>query len=130
MFYLYFLMGWLVGGLVCSYSLLQILIILFFGIPITLKLNRQGLLKKHNKILKNYLFSLLILLLIFFGILYIVYNLFNVAMSGFIFGVLWALFLGLGKIGKNVNNTTDYLQLNQGQFNVDMKKISKAIYIG
>jgi len=127
--YFLFFVGWIIGIFITSFTLIPILIIIFFGFPVTKKLNNHGLLKKGNKIIRNYLFSLLILSTILLITLYILYSFFiGMVFAGFVWGGIMVIIFGAGKIGKNPNNITDYLQVNRNQFTADMEEITSAIY--
>lgn len=113
---LYFFIGWMVGIFVISFTLIQALIIIFFGIPTTITFNKSGRLKKNNGILKRYFISLLVLLFLFGLINLIVFSFSSALAWGYIFGGGMAMLLGLGKIGLNQDTMEDYVQSNKQYF--------------
>lgn len=114
------------GLLVSSFTLIQILIILFFGIPTTIRLRRANAIGNNN-IIKSDVISLIILLSLFLFVFYISIIFSEVFFAGFIFGILWILLFGIGQIGKNSNNVSDYIQANARYFNIEKEEIAKII---
>ena len=110
---LYFFIGWIVGLFVVGFTLIQVLIILFFSFPITNKLEKAGLLNPNHHIRRNDLISLVILSGIFWGVWMLISTVFPAIESGFLFGGAIVLFMGLGKCGMNANNLSDYIQSNK-----------------
>ena len=127
MYLVYSMIGWIIGLFVVSYTIIQILIILFFGFPITRKLEKTDLLNKNNAITKRYIYSLLLLSLIFIAISYGIYVFIPQILGGYIFGGIMIMVLGIGKIGKNMNNISDYLNSNRKYLKTDDEVIIEAI---
>ncbi len=123
MYYLYFFIGWFIGLFVSSFTLIQVLIVLFFGLPVTRELGSQGMIIKDNGIVKRYMISLTILPLVFMVVSYFVYVIIPQLFSGFIFGGVMTLFFGLGKVGKNSSNVSDYVEANEKYFNTEKDDI-------
>ena len=113
MYFVYLLMGWLIGLAITSFTLVPIMIIFFFGIPTTRRLTKDGTLQVGNPIIKNYFISVLILGLIFAGAWWVISNFFPSLLVGFWIGAVISVFLGLGKSGANDNNLSDYLETNK-----------------
>lgn len=116
--------GFILGLIICSFSLLQVLICIFFGIPITIKLTREGVLVRPNPIVKRYFLSIFILLTIFVTMttLFYLYSpefIFN----GYVVGVVITLILAIGKFGKNQNNIDDFIETNSRYFNKNRQDI-------
>lgn len=108
-----FIVGWLAGLIVASFTLVQSGIIIFFGIPTTRKLTSEGVLKKDNPINKRHLISLAILLTLFAGIICAIYFWLPGAFVGFLVGTGLVLLFSLGKLGANNNNVSDYMETNR-----------------
>ena len=108
------------GLFVTSFTVIQVLIIFFFGIPYTIKLDRSGFLKKGGKgeIVRGYTYSALLLLCVFTLVTYVVYRFSKpyVAVS-YGAGAIFSLFLSIGKVGFNKNNESDYLSTNRNFLN-------------
>ena len=83
------------------------MIILFFGIPHSLKLNRLGRLKSLAP-LRMQIISLVILTSIFSILYWLVYNYFHRFILEFDIGIGMALLKSLGKVGANSNNLSDF----------------------
>ena len=104
---------WLIGLVITSFTLVPILIILFFGIPATKKLEKIKMLEENNNIVKRYLISLIILLMVFLIIIIITFLFFKSGFIGFLVGVGMTFLFSLGKLGKNQNNIGDYMDKHQ-----------------
>jgi hypothetical protein len=116
---LYFVIGWLAGLSVGSFTLVQMLIILFFGFPVTRKLQKAGLLSDNNNIQRNNVISLIILSGIFISAWFVISYIFPGVKIGFIFGGGMALLMSIGKCGMNANNLSDYIQSNKEFLKID-----------
>ena len=106
------------GVFITSFTILSILIIIFFGIPHTITLERLGGLNKGNNIIRNYTISMLLLSTIFIVITYLVYRFSNASFIGYGIGIAVTLFVGRGKVGANQNNLSDYMSTNQRHFKI------------
>lgn len=127
MWIIYFFVFYFIGAFLSSFTIIQILIILFFGMPITRKLERLGLLDENNKIIKRYFLTILILSLFWGMIAYVLYYFFPNYFAGFLVGLGTVLLFGLGKTGRNPNNISDYLLTNKRHFKVLDEEILDAI---
>lgn len=114
--FIFLFIGWLAGVFIGSFTLVQILIIINFGIPITRKFTKEGQLKDENHIIRNYIISTFILGCIFLGAWLVISNFFPSLLVGFWIGAAFSVFLGLGKSGKNSNNISDYIETNKSSF--------------
>lgn len=116
------------GGLfISSFTIIPILIIFVFGIPITRKLEKLDLVSNNNGIIRNYFISVAVLSLIFLGTFYAIDKFFPSLLIGFYIGLVMTLVLGLGKVGANSNNITDYIQTNQKHFKSTSEEVLEAI---
>ena len=104
---IYFIIFWTAGIIVGAFTITQILIILFFGIPHSLKLNSIGMLKSLAP-LRMQLISLIISSSIFIFVYWLVYNYFHRFILPFNIGIGMALLKSLGKVGANDNNVSDF----------------------
>jgi hypothetical protein len=118
-----------IGYFVSLFTLLQVLIILFFGIPTTRKVEKLGLLKHDNKIIKNYYISVLVISLIYIVIALIVRSFFTNNFTAFIAGIIPTLIMGLGKIGKNKQNISDFVDTNKDKFSEHPGKVIESILL-
>jgi hypothetical protein len=116
------LIFYFIGLFVTSFTVIQSLIIIFFGIPITNKLNEEGVLRKNNNIIKGYLISLLIFFSVFVVVtLGIVLFAPQYSIMGYFVGVGSTLLFGLGQIGGNKNNISDYYEVNKRHFKTEVE---------
>lgn len=111
-----FAIGWVIGLVTASFTLVSVGIILFFGIPQTKKLTASGILQKDSPIQKHYYISLLLLTAIYAGALAGVYFWSSYVLTGFIVATGMSLLFSLGKLGANPNNISDYMETNKRYF--------------
>lgn len=104
---IYFTISWAAGIILCASTVTQILIILFFGIPHSLKLHRLGRLKSIAP-LRMQIISLIVLASIFSILYWLVYNYFYRFILAFDIGIGMAFLKSLGKFGANENNLSDF----------------------
>jgi hypothetical protein len=116
-----------VGLMVSSFTIIPILIILAFGIPTTNKLEKHGLLNKKNGIKRGYMLNLIIFPLIFLGVWWVITNFFPVGTIGFYIGTGASLLFGLGQIGTNKNNVSDYFETNKRHFTASQEEVLQAV---
>lgn len=115
-------------GFVASlFTLLQALIILFFGLPTTKLIERQGYLKKDNGIVRNYYLSLFVMVLLYLGITFLIGVFFSNNLMNFVYGIIPTILLGLGKIGRNKDNISDFVESYKEKFTVHPGKIIETI---
>jgi len=113
MIWLLIFIGFFVGLFVSSFGLLQALICIFFGIPTAKRLTRQGVFVNPNPIARKYVLSASILSFIFVGISFAVYSFAPEAIfTGYVAGAVVTVIFGLGQIGGNKNNVSDFLETN------------------
>lgn len=109
MVYVYFCVAWIVGGLIFAFTIVPVLIIIFFSIPYTISLNKSGKMNTYAPIFQN-LVSLIFLGLIYFIVLWLISRYLSTSWFwGFLFGSGIALLFSLGKLGKNSSNLSDYM---------------------
>ena len=111
--YIYFFIGLLVSVAITSFTLIQIGIIIFFGIPITKKFKKQKIIKQNAPIIKGYFVTISILLLFYIGSLLLAGWLNSAIFWGFLCGSLIIGFFAIGAMGNNEANMSDYLTLNE-----------------
>lgn len=116
--YLLFCLFWIIGLAITSFTLLPILIIFVFGIPITKKLERVKLIKPNNGIVKKYFISVVILITIFIVCYQLIKNFIPNELSAFIIGGVLSIIFSIGKIGNNRDNLKDYIETNKRSFMV------------
>lgn len=113
MYFVIFAISWMAGGFIFAFTVVPILIIIFFSIPMSISLNKQGKLKSLTPI-RNNIISVMILGLIFSIIIWLTKKyLPNSVLYGFLFGCATALLFSLGKLGSNTDNKSDYLETNK-----------------
>jgi len=105
---------WFVGLIVGAFTLVQISICLFFALPTAWKMTREGFLVSPNPLTRRYLISIVVLLVIFGFISVLVYffgpgN----AIGAYIGGIVISLLIGIGKVGANKTNTSEFLETNK-----------------
>ena len=118
MSYLLFCFFWMIGLVVTSFTLLPILIIFVFGIPITKKLERVKLIKPNNGIVKKYFISVVMLIAIFIICYQLIKSFIPNELSAFIIGGVLSIIFSIGKIGNNRDNLKDYIETNKRSFTV------------
>ncbi|MDO8657602.1 MAG: hypothetical protein Q7K55_02580 [Candidatus Levybacteria bacterium] len=125
--FIIFLISFFVGLMVASFTLLQVFIILFFGIPTAKSVEKLGYLKENNNIVRNYCVSLIIISSIYFGIYLLVHNFFPNTVTGFLAGTVATFVFGLGKVGRNKANISDFVETNKDRFTEHPGKVIEAI---
>ena len=118
MLFIWFCVTWMVGIFAGAMFVIQPLIVLFFGIPFTLRLRRLGVLRGSGP-LARYCVSFVLLSLVFAGVTWGVYALLPRAVAGYWVGVAITTLLGLGKCGANPSNIENYLQSNASHLDAD-----------
>ena len=110
--FLLFCLAWMIGIFVTAFGPIQILIILFFGIPMTLKLHQRKALISLKPLLHS-LISIVLLSTLSLGAYVLTKTFLAEQMAGFYIGMGIAIFLGLGQLGGNNNNLSDYFTVNK-----------------
>lgn len=123
-----FLVLWATSMFISPFTILSVLIILRFGIPVTKKLNKLNLLKKNNTIIRNYWLSLFFLSLVFLGIHYLLSKIFGLTYSFCILVGLSMILPAIGKIGVNNENVDDYVRVNKEDFVKPESEIISSIF--
>jgi hypothetical protein len=118
----------LVGLAITSFTLIPVLIILFFGIPLTNKLEKKGLLKKSNGIKRGYMFNIIVFPIIYIVIFWAISRFFPYGTVGFLAGTILALFFGIGQLGTNKNNVSDYFEVNKRHFTAEPEEVLIAAF--
>ena len=103
--------AWLIGLVVGSLFVIQPLIILFFGIPFTIKLKRLGAIAGNGPI-PMYLGSLIVMPILFFLITWGVSSWLPKQMVAYWVGVGFTVLMGLGKCGATPTNVGEYIETN------------------
>lgn len=124
--FIWLLIFFFVGLMVSSFTIIPVLIILFFGIPLTNKLEKRGLLGK-NGIKKGYMLNLIIFPLIYLGVWWTITNFFPAGTIGFYVGTGASLLFGLGQTGTNKNNVSDYFETNKRHFTASQEEVLHAV---
>lgn len=120
----------IVGFLVGSFTLLQPLIIILFGLPTTIKLNKKGLLVENNNVIRTHVLGIVILLAVFIGVATIIYFVFADNFTLFIAGAFVAITMTIFKpssLGANDNNIADYIDHNKQFFRGSIEDVIAAI---
>lgn len=120
----------LAGYLVGTFTLVPPLIVIFFGLPITRKLNKEGLLVENNNIFRTYLTSMFLLPTVFFVIAVLIYFFIPYHISSFVIGGLAAITMIIfspSSLGANDNNISDYVNSNKQYFNVSIEEVIMVI---
>src|SRR5690606_6767196 len=102
--------------------LVQPLIILFFGIPFTLKLKSFNMLNGNGPLI-GYIQSLIILPSIFALITWGLHSWFPKHVLGYWGGVAMILILGIKKCGANPENISEYIRNNSKMIKPDMLRL-------
>lgn len=107
----------LLGFFIFSFTIVPTIICLLCGIPTTRKLVQNGFIEKRNPIVKKYIFSIILLTIIYIVIALIVISSNSEQTSkGFIIGSVLSLLLSINQLGSTINNLTDYVETQQRYF--------------
>ena len=118
MLFIWLCVTWMVGIFAGAVFLIQPIIVLFFGIPFTLRLRRLGVMRGSGPLVQ-YCVSLILLPLLFAAVTWGVYALLPSAAAGYWVGVAITTLTGLGKCGANPSNIQDYIQSNASHIDTD-----------
>lgn len=121
------LIFWILGLIITSFTVIPILIIIFFGIPTTLKLERLDALKHENGIVRKYAISALILSSVFTVIVFVVFFFFPTGLPGLLYGGGMAMLFGFSQLGANRSNVSDYLETNKSEFLVSVEQVASVL---
>jgi len=115
---------WMIGLIITSFTVISALICLAFGIPTTKKLEHANMLTNDHPIIKRYWVSVGFLITVFVLVSGSVYIFGSVhALRGYVGGILFAVILGIWKIGKNKNNIVDYINTQSRYFNQPVEDV-------
>jgi len=103
--------AWIIGLVTGAFFVIQPLIVLFFGIPFTLKLKRLGAIVGNGPI-PMYLGSLIIMPILFSLITWGMSSWLPKQMLAYWVGVGFTVLMGLGKCGASPTNVGEYLDTN------------------
>jgi len=128
------------GVIVFSFTISNTILILFFAIPFTKKLEKVSLLKSNN-IIASYIVALFIQIFIFSVVtiifyIYFIDSYFISLMVGYAFGLL-GIITKIKQFGLNMNNFSDYFEKNKNYFweelvdkyNTDREELLKFIIV-
>lgn len=100
---------WVIGLSAFSLTTIQCIIILFFAFPYTAILERKGYLILGHNIRKQYIMSLVLLVLVQVLLVWVLFTFGSQRMiSGFFLGACTTAFLSIGKTGLSYKNTKYY----------------------
>lgn len=103
--------AWIIGLVAGVLFIIQPLIVLFFGIPFTLKLKRMGAIIGNGPI-PTYIGSLVVMPILFCLITWGVSTWLPNNMIAYWIGVGFTVLMGLGKCGATPTNIGEYLESN------------------
>lgn len=128
------------GVIIFSFTVSNIILITFFAIPFTQKLEQISLLK-NNHIIRSYVIKLFVQVIILLAItsLFYIYFLdgaFISLMIGYAFGVV-GIITKIRQFGLNMNNFSDYFETNKyyfweeliAKYNEDRNKLLEFIVV-
>jgi len=105
------IIAWLLGLIAGALFLIQPLIVLFFGIPFTIKLKRIGAISGNGPI-PSYLGSLIVLPIFLVLTIWGVSEWFPKQMGAYWTGMGFTIIMGLGRCGSNSTNVAEYIETN------------------
>lgn len=117
---LYFL-GWFV----CSFSMGNILLLLFFSIPFTNKLDKNGIVTNKKAIIQTNIIGIIVQLIIFLLISFAIYHFVNEYFIGYCVGMVIPFFSILAQCKPTPNNIEDYLK-SFGRF-INIEKLEEYL---
>jgi hypothetical protein len=123
--FLWFWAGWFVGAFSTAYFLVQALIVLRVGIPMTLGGLREGFIKNRVPLVQ-YTISLVLLTVLFIAtFLCVRYFGSGIFVIGFYVGIVLALYRGVPDSGANMTNINEFMVKNASY--MDKKEIAGAM---
>ncbi|TRZ65076.1 MAG: hypothetical protein D4Q79_00045 [Spirochaetia bacterium] len=110
----------IIGVIIFSFTISNSILIIFFAIPFTKKLENISLLKSGNHIIRSYIIKLFIQIAIFFATtiffyIYFLNDAFVSLMVGYAFGVI-GIIIKIKEFSLNMNNFADYFGANKDYF--------------
>lgn len=119
------------GYLVGLFTWIPWFIVILFGLPITAKLEKQGLLILGNTVAQTYKKSLLVLPSLFLIVTAAVYFFFSEYIIHFLLGagiaVVEMVIFKRSSLRANENNISDYVTNNKDSFSVDVERAIACI---
>ncbi len=116
--FIWFCVTWVIGIFTGAFFLIQPLIVLFFGIPFTLRLRRLGVMRGRGPLIQ-YCVSLVLLPLLFWAATAGMHAWLPKQMPGYWIGAGIALLMGIGRCGANKANMQDYFESNARDIDVE-----------
>lgn len=110
----------ILGVIIFSFTISNIILITFFAIPFTQKLGKINLLKSNNHIIRSYIIKLFIQIIILFAttIVFYIYfwdGAFISLMIGYAFGIIGVI-TKIKEFSLSPNNFSDYFETNKAYF--------------
>lgn len=121
--FLIFCLFLIIGMFVTLFTVIQILIILRFGIPLTKKLESMNLMTRKNGLISPYGMSLIVISIMYFVILKLIETYVPAGFNGFLLGAVLAILTSFDKTGRNADNFWDFIQTNEKSFTVSKDEI-------
>lgn len=112
-----------IGMIITLFTVIPILIILRFGIPLTKKLESMSLMTRKNGLNSRYRMSLIFISIIYFVIIKLIETYVSVGFNGFLVGAVLAILMSFNKTGRNSDNFSDFVQTNEKSFTVNKDEI-------
>ena len=113
---LFFILAWIVGGVVGAFTLGQIFILVRFGIPTAFHWYKNGWLTAPAPV-SRYIISLIFLIVVFVVAAWIVARFFSNYATAYWVGVGITALFGLAKSGATNDNLVDFIQSNMAHIN-------------
>lgn len=113
---LFFIVAWVVGGLVGAFALGQVFILARFGIPTAFRWYKSGWLTAPAPV-SRYIISLIFLIVVFIVVTWIAVRFFPTYATGYWIGVGITAFFGLAKSGATNDNLADFVRANMAYIN-------------
>jgi|SRR3989339_261144 len=110
----------ILGVIIFSFTISNVILIIFFAIPFTKKLEKINLLKPNNHIIRSYVMKLFIQVIILFAItisfyIYFLDGTFISLMIGYVLGFM-GIITKIKEFRLNMNNFSDYFETNKDYF--------------
>ena len=110
-----FIVTYAVGLFAGSFVFSQLLIIVIFGIPISIKFRKCGILQSVTPIF-HYLISFAVISVIAALITIGVYTFLPKQFWGYLLGILFPIVISLNKLGHNYENLMDFVENNRRKY--------------